>query len=225
MSYPNLTSPTQYKNKGDYTFNVEMMFEADQIENFYVWNEETEALDSVDLKTVLVEISKEMWPGESPKEVFVNGKGWPLKNGDKKAEAMAKRNKDGSVYNGKTIISAKAKLDYPPMLFYKSAGKRVQLDIDYDEHKPINSDDLAMANKLFQGGNYGYAEINFKAVEIDSDSKYITPYLNMVQYAKDGEKLGKGSRASRFDGIDGGSSDFDPTAHMGDSIGDDEVPF
>jgi hypothetical protein len=211
MSYPNLIKPRPYNNKGEPRYSLDMIFDPDMMEKFWLADDTVEkGFRQVQVKDVLVEIFKEKWPSGKMKETL-HKDGWPLKSGDKLADRQEAKGKNGDAYKGKTIISAKASKDYPPTLKYKNGGKTVNLDMSTDADKK-------KAEALFAGGNYARAEVNAKA--IDTPDCYLVFYVNNVIFFKEGEKLGRGSALDRFDGIEGGESDYDPTRDL-----DDEVPF
>ena len=226
MSYAALVTPKAFKGKnskelGDPKYSTEMLLTPTDCENIWVVDDNAtdgpvKGFRKTTIKDVVLEVAKGEWPGQAPKDIFTGGKGWPLKNGDKVAEKKEAKGKTGAAtdaYKGMTVISAKASAEYPPTLKVKDTGKMRNLDMSIETDKK-------KALSLFQGGNYARAECNVVAGEMPNGDKYVTFYLNNVVYVKEGAKFGGGSAMDRWDGIEGGQSDFDPTDGL-----DDEVAF
>jgi hypothetical protein len=222
MSYANLITPKRAKNKqgkdtGDPKYGLQCLFKVEDMDKFMTVNENDE-LVPVSLDAVCKELAKTKWPGQSlgdifPKDRTGSPKGWPIKSGDKLAEARnTKKKGSGDAYIGMKFISAKSNQEYRPRLMVRGEdGKLLSLDMDKDdEGKWKNKTDAALAEKLFRSGSYAKAEITVKAVELEDN--FITCYLNKIQFVKEGPRLGGGGGLmERFDGIDGGESDYDPT--------------
>lgn len=213
MSYPSLIKPRAYKNKpnGDKNFSLEMIFAPDDLTKFKAPTDEGNFVD-VDVRQVLAEIAKEQWPGISLKDEFKQGANWPVHDGDAVSAKREAAGKKGDAYKGNKVIKAKASEAYPPALFYMNGKQRVQID-------RANDADLKKAESLFVGGSYAFAEVNIAANET-AQGKFLSFYVNRVRFVKTGERLGQQSMMERFDGINGGQSDHDPTDGL-----DDEIPF
>ena len=212
LSYPKLDVPVPYmengKQKGDPAFSMQMIFEQDALTKFKRASEDG-SFEDVSVKKVCMELVEGKWPGQKPEEVFPkNNKGksqWPLKNGDKLIELENKKDKPKKLDHlaGMIMIPAKCNQDYPPKLSYKEAGKLIKLDRDIPS-------DMKIIKRLFSGGNYCIAELNIIPLEVNGNN-YLTFYVNHVQFRKEGEAIGGSSLMDRFDGIDGGEADIDPT--------------
>lgn len=218
LSYPNLITPSIYKEngreKGDPTFNTQLLFPEADLENFHLAVDG--GFEKKNLKDICADLAKEKWPGQSLKDLFPEGKRWPIVKGEKIIKKLEAKGKKGAAYEGQIVLRAKSNTDYPPVLKVIDKGKKINLDRDLDS-------DVARAKQLFVGGYYVRCELNIKghSVKDDDDVKnYITFYLSNVLFIKQGERLGQGSAMDRFDGIDGGESDHNPLADL-----DDEVPF
>lgn len=224
MSFPNLWEPRPFmkngKPRGEPNYNLQMMFEPADLLKFKLYDESTGNLVDSDIARVLVDIAKEKWPDINVKEaVAAKDLKWPIKSGDDiHAKKSAAGKKGTEFYQGLKIISAKSASDYPPMLSYKEKGeiKRIARGTDSG---------AALAKNFFSGGNYAFAELNVKASEMKDDDddvkKYLSFYVNSVRFVKEGERIGGGGGLmDRFEGVNGGETDYDPTKDM-----DDEIPY
>jgi hypothetical protein len=225
MSFPNLLKPRAFqeapgKAPRDPRYSVDMLYEPSDLEHFKIFDEKTQAFVDVDVRRVAAAVAKEEWPDLNAKEAVAAGVlGWPVKDGDDYADKRDLKGKKGNDhFRGKKIIAAKANEEYPPRLYHAKSGKREQI-----VRGTTAGDQLA--GQLFYGGAFAFAEITVKAV-LSGENKYVTCYLNSIKFMKDGERLGGGSVMDRFDGIDGGESDIDPTggADTGGDL-DAEIPF
>ena len=213
MSFPVLFDPKQYKGKGDPKFSLSMLFDPDDLKNFQVVNDDTGQLQTKSFNEIAAAIAKAEWGEDfNPAEAVKNNEMvWPVKKGsiiaDKKGEAY-------EIYRGKMLVTANSSADNIPSLVYTDEnGKIVQLD------RTVPSM-MQKAKTIFYAGAVCRAELNMKAT-ISGDKKYISRYLNSVLFVKDGTRLGNGGQTAfeRFGGIDGGTSDIDPTAGL-----DNEIP-
>lgn len=212
MSYPNLVTPRAFKGKsGEPVYNVEMLFPAEQLEEFKLFDEKAQEFITVDVRQVASAVAKEEWAGIDVKAEFQVGKNWPILTGDDLADKKDAAGKSGDAYRGMKVIRAKASNEYPPRLYCSEDGQRKQLvrGLETDENR---------AKQLFVGGHYAFAEVTCKAQETPQ-GKFITFYINSVRFLREGERLGSPSLMDRFDGVQGGQEDYDPTAGM-----DDEIP-
>lgn len=220
MSYPTLITPKQFvrngKPQGDPKFSVNMIFNMDQDEKFRHFPESGDPV-LVSIKKLGQELAAKKWPGKKMGELFPpkqsNGipKGWLIINGDKKAAEMEAKGKDAEAYKGKFVIAATSTESVPPELRYLDGKKQITLD-------RTNEKDMAKAKELFVGGYYcATAVLNLMAHTVD-DNNFITAYVNNLLFWKKGEKIGKGSLMDRFEGIEGGEADFDPTAGLDDEF-------
>jgi len=215
MSYPeSLIHPRQYNGKGPYRYSVEMLYEPDALLQFKRPNSDTGEFEDVDIKKVIAEVAKAQWPGINIKEAVANGEmRWPIIKGDKKAEKREAKGKKSDYYKGMEVITAKTGSEFPPRLYYVEGGKVKQITRGMESEE-------AKAKQMFSGGNYGYAEVNIKAMEVD-DKKHVTFYVNSVRYTREGERIGGMSMMDRFEGVQGGVSDHDPT----EGADDDDIPI
>lgn len=213
MSYPDLLKAKAFKDGGEKHFGVEMIFPADDLDSFKGANPETGELEDVDVRVVAATLAKQQWPNMKVKEaVASNELHWPILDGDAYADKKEAAGKKADHYRGGKIIRAKAKEEYAPRLRFLKGREKVTLD------KSLDSDESRI-KELFVGGSYAFAEVTCVAVETPQ-GRYITFYINSVCYVKAGPRLGSPSLMDRFDGIEGGISDHDPTAGL-----DDEIPF
>ncbi len=225
MSYPNLLKARAFGKKsdqdsGDPRYSVEQIYDAESLTKFQIFDEKVQKFVDVDVRRVAAAIAKEEWPDLSVKDAVAAGVlGWPIKDGDQhaaKREIEGKKNSEQ--YLGKKIMYAKANVDYPPRLYYMKDGKREQI-----VRGTTAGDQLA--TQLFYGGAYAFAEITVKAV-LSGSNKFVTCYLNSIRFVKDGDRFGGGSMMDRFDGIDGGTADIDPTGGVETGAdADDDIPF
>lgn len=213
LSYPNLLEPRPFmkngKPKGDPKYSMEMIFTPEDMKNFKKWDDTTGEFKTVNFSEVCVVVAKEEFEGINVKEAVGSGDlSWPVRNGD---DIVEKKGEKAEHYAGSKVISAHCNQDYPPRLYYTDDGERKQLSRATDNGRD-------RIKQMFYGGAVAYAEVTVKAG--DADGNYVTVYVNSVKFVKDGERLGGKSAMDRFEGVDGGSSDIDPTADM-----DDEIPY
>lgn len=217
MSFPNLVKPRAFqqggKEKGEPRYSVEMIFDPNDLGKFKAPDEASGGFVDVDIRQVAADVAKEKWPDINVKESVQNRSlGWLINDGAAKADARKEKGKDSEHYRGMKIISAKASVEYPPRLLVPTSDgrKTVMRGLDSDE---------SLAAQYFVGGNYAIAEVNVKAVDTPQ-GRYVTCYLNSIKFTRQGERLGGASLMERFEGIEGGESDHDPTEGM-----DDDIPF
>jgi len=222
MSFPNLIKAKEYMEKGKpsgkFSYSVEALFPEASLVKFQVLRDGK--LVEVNIQDILVELAKEKWPGIVIKDAFagVAQKGWPLKRGDAVADALKAKGKNGEHYRGMRLMALKSNVSdkvQPPSLGIAQKGGAYKIN-------RLVETDLDKARQAFVGGNYAMAELNLAASEVGG-MKYLTPYLNLVRYTREGPKLGGGGGAlmERYDGVNGGSSSHDPTEGMVE----EEVPF
>lgn len=203
--------PATGKENGEPKFGLTMLLDPADIGKFR--KEVDGKLVEVNVTEVCKELAKQKWPELTLQEMFPKkpsgDSDWPIKNGDKIIELNAKKAKPKKLdfLAGKVQIGTSASHKVPPRLSYFDPvqGKNVTLDRD-------NPEDMKKIKKLFLSGNYGFCEISIVPNEVNGKC-YLTFYLNHIRYKKEGERIGGGSSMmDRFDGIDGGEGDFDPTA-------------
>lgn len=230
MSFPNLLKPKEFMEKGKPTgkklYSMEMLILENLLGKFLMPKDN--AFVEVDINTVLAELAKEAWGSEidpelkrplTVKEMFAGplARGWPLKRGDVIADAIKLKGKQGEHYRGHRMMACKSNVAdnvNPPTLQIAAKGGAKTLS------RMVEAD-MATARTAFRGGNYAIAELNIKP-NVVSGLKYLTVYVNLVRYTRDGAALGGvgGSAMERFDGINGGQADHDPTQGI-----DDEIPY
>ena len=223
MSYPNLLVPTQYDGKGEFTYNMQMIYEPEDLGKFRAPNDSTGEFDVVDAVQVVKDIAKAEWGVEAGPELVPSPENltikWPIKRGTLEGQrinaaraAAQKAPIDTAHIEGKALIGCKAYTKYAPKLWFMDGQNRVQA---------VRGDDVSeqKAGQFFYGGAYGYAALTAKAT-ISGGNRFVTFYVNDVRFLKHGERLGGGSMLDRFEGIHGGMSDYDATEGM-----DDEIPF
>jgi len=229
MNFPKLDVPKAFDDKKDakLKFSTQMLFDPAKLADFNIDNGHG-GFDKVDITKLCKDLAYQKWPDikgdpDAFKEHFRKLKGgsnWPIRKGEtviaeltKKNQAKGKKVPDLSYLEGMVQINASSNEEMPPVLSYKEAGKTVELDRS-------NPDHMRKIKKLFTGGNYAIAELTVIPQETDA-GHYITFYLNHVVFRKEGERLGGGGGLmSRFDGIDGGETDFDPEE---DDFGSDDI--
>jgi hypothetical protein len=216
MSFPNLIQPKQFQGKGDYFYNMEMIYNSGDMTKFKMPNDETGEFVDVDIKQVCAEVAREKWGLDVSASVKDGTLGWPIKDGSKLAierEEAGKKSVDH--YVEMKVINCKAYPDYPPKLFYQdektNKRKMVVRGLESDE---------AFAANLFYGGAYAFGELTVRSA-VSGGKKYVTCYINSVRFMSHGDRLGGGSLIDRFEGIHGGSGDYDPTKNMSSGVNDD----
>lgn len=221
FSYCNLLEARQVQKDGKPTgekiFSLEGIIEPDNVKKFKAWDENANAFVDVDFAAVCAQLAREAWPGIDLKEEFRVGRNWPIHDGDKlseKREAKKPGKAGNDVTKGMKVIKMKSKEEYPPRLWVPGQGGKGKIQLT----QSLEADKGKIKN-FFAAGNYGYCEITCRPSEVN-DTKYITLYLNSVRYTKEGKRIGGQSMMDRFDGIQGGASEHDPTAGL-----DDEIPF
>lgn len=234
LSYAHLISPKEFIEKGKptgkFSYITDALIKLDDVKKFKIPNPDPNAngaLMDVDFSLLLVELAKEAWGTEinpdtsvpyTVREMFagVAQKGWPLKDGNKLADAAAAKQKDGEQYRGLKVISIKSNVSdksQPPILSKATPqGKKV-----FNRNMPS---DLEEAKSLFQSGNYCVAELNIVA-NVVGGMKYLTCYVNSIRYTREGVKFGRtgGAMLDKFGGTGGGVSE------RTDLQVDDEIPF
>jgi hypothetical protein len=231
LSYPTLVVPEKFKDpqtgqeKGEPVYNMEMIFDAEQLAAFNAENTDTGEWDLVDVRKVGVMLAKQKWstaeaPFNPAEAVKHGGLGWPFKSGDERA---AEKGGKADHLKGKMLVRAKALSQIngkpnSPRLYYADpeGGPDKQIVRGSETAKE-------QAAAMFYGGAYCAAELSVVASEF-ANKKYITIYINSVVFLEHGERLGSGSAMERFRGTRGGQSDYDPTEGMGGEL-EDEIPF
>lgn len=202
-------------------FSVSMIVEPGDMVKFK--REVDEKLVDVDLTAECKALVKQKWPELELKEMFPKKpdgtNDWPLKKGDDIIAASAKKGKKSNLdfLAGKYQIGTTASVKVPPRLSYfdPKTGKWATLDRD-------NPEDLKVIKKLFLPGNYAMLELSIVPNEVNGKC-YLTFYVNHVRFKKVGDRIGGGnSMMDRFDGIEGGEGDVDPTAGD-DDFGSDDI--
>jgi hypothetical protein len=229
LSFANLIKPTEWvdpktKNpSGKWSYNTEIIIPEDAVKKFRVLRDGN--LVEVDLSLLLRELALEKWPELAQPGALqaafagVLAKGWPLKRGDVKADALKAAGKNGEHYRGGRVMTTKSNVNdkvQPPALSILNPDKKTFRSLNR-----MLPSDMETAKMAFVGGNFAVAELNIVASEV-SGLKYLSAYLNSVRYTREGAKFGGqgGQLMSRFEGIVGGESPHDPTAGM-----DAEIPF
>lgn len=218
MSFPNVIEPRAYMGTGAKTFGVEMLLNPDDLGKFQLLTDEKDESgasiwEEVDVQKLMVKIAKDAWADINVKEAVKHGGlTWPLIDGDKKAADREAKGKKGDIYKGYKVLKASSNEEYAPSIHIIDGGVYRELDRNSES-------DMAIAKTRFVAGYYAKASLSCKAIETPQ-GKFIKFYMNAILFVKDGERIGGMSTADRFGGIEGGSSDYDPTEGM-----DDEIPF
>lgn len=223
MSYPNLLVATQYQGKGEFTYNMQGIYDPETLSQFRVPNDATGKFDFADVVEVVKRVAKEEWGVESGPDMGPTPDNptiqWPIKRGTLEAQRINKAREakgespiDLGHIEGKALIGCKAYTKYAPKLWFPDGDKFVQVvrGDEFSEQK---------AAQFFYGGAYAYAAVTAKAT-ISGANRFVTFYVNDVRFVRHGDRLGSGSMMERFEGIHGGESQFDATQGM-----DDEIPF
>lgn len=220
MSFPNLIEAKVVQVKsgkpGDPIFSMTGIFEPDDLKRFKTVDpkDPTKLIDA-DIQQLLLNIVKAEWGADFKPTELMKGT-WPIYSGDTYAAVQQEKGKSGDAYVGKKMLNMKAQQEYPPTLRAVVEGK-VKIF-----NRGLQSD-MALAKTLFAGGHYAMAELNLVPYKIGpkkdgSHEYYVTSYMNNVRFIKEGERFGGQSMMDRFAGIDGGSSDHDPTADLANEI-------
>lgn len=212
MSYPQLVVPKRYKNKGEPTYNLEMIFAPEDLKKFKLLDESKGDFIDVDVQQMCLAVAKGKWgDGLNVKTEFATK--WPIKSGD--VLSAKRKGKGAEALLGKKLIKCKASAEYAPTLYFMEEGERKEISRGSD----VSS---AKGKALFVGGHHAFAELTVKAVDNDN-GKFITFYVNTVMFTREDEKFGGGSIFDRYDqsGTQGGESSVDPTQGMSD----DDIPF
>lgn len=235
MSFPHLIVPKPYMEngvkKGEPRFQLDMIFEVADLAKFRAEDGNGQLVE-IDVKKLAVNLAREQWPAGNPpdkggdmtlqdsfKAAFLDGAGnptksWPFREGDKMADALKAKNKDGEFLRGKVVIAAKSYENVKPILSYYDATAKATKQLSR-----ISDVDMAKAKEMFNGGNYAGAELSMRASCVGG-VHYISFYINAVRFLAEGEKFGGKGMMDRFDGVYGGEAAHDPTAGM-----NEEIPF
>ena len=148
------------------------------------------------LKAKVAEVAKATWPGRSLKELQL-----PFKRGEEEQKKAEAKGKDGSFYAGTVAVKMTSK--YQPRV------------VGPDRNEIVDP------GQVYSGAYY-YAEVNVVAYPATNAnaSDGVKCYLNFLMKFKDGTRVAGRTAKDVFAGIEGGSSDYDPTGGV-----DDEIPF
>jgi hypothetical protein len=148
------------------------------------------------IKEALLRVAQAQWPDRKAADLV-----FPLKSGDKEADRILAKNASRTeeqvkFYRGHAVMKASSK--YAPGVV--GPNKQPLLD-----------------PKAVYSGCKGYAELNVVAYEAtkDGDKDGVTCYVNFVMKSGDGPRIAGRDASSVFAGIQGGTSDEDPTVGMG----------
>lgn len=216
MAFSTLIDPKPFKEngveKGDPVYSAELLFRPEDMKAFRVEDPNNpDDLVEIDLAVYLSRIAKEAWGSDfNVKEAVATGDlHWPIKKGESVA---AKRKGNTEHYDGMKVISVKTGEEYAPGLFYKDENGKEQ-----KVNRAVKSE-METARRLFYSGAYVTVECSLKA-SIVSGRRYISFYLNSVDFVEAGERLGGGrSLRDRVRGVEGGESAHNPMAGMDEDI-------
>lgn len=219
MSFPNLIDAKvvtiQGRPQGDPIFSMTGILEPADTKKFQIVDpkDPTKLIDA-DINLLVAQIAKAEWPTLDLKVDMA--KTWPVYSGDVYAEQQVAKGKSGDAYVGKKMFNMKAQQEYPPTL-------RAVVDGKVKIFNRGMQADMQLAKHLFTGGHYAVAELNLVPYKIGpakdgSFTYYVTAYMNNVRFVKEGERFGGQSMMDRFAGVDGGSSDIDPTRDLASEI-------
>lgn len=216
-------NPVTKKETGEPKYGLTMLYAKADMDKFNRPSESGE-MEQFNISTLCMQIAKNMWypndagdetnptcaSKEQLSELFPKKKNkpsaWPIRVGNKLIELEAAKDKPRNVDYLKDMyqISASSKEEFEPVLSYREKGKIVKLDRSVEA-------DVKVANKLFTNGSYAFAELTVSPFTVD-ENNFITFYLNQVRFVKPGDRIGGGGGLmDRFDGVNGGESDIDPT--------------
>jgi hypothetical protein len=195
MSYPQLITPKKFQNKGEPTYNLEMIFDPEDLAKFKLLDETpadpANPFIDVDVQQMILQVIKGKWGDINVKQEFATS--WPVKSGD--TISAKRKGKGAEALLGKKVIKCKASAEYPPRLYYTD---------DDGERKEIY---------------HAFAEVTAKALDT-AQGKFVTFYLNSIKMTRRDEKFGGGSIFDKFDqsGVTGGESNVNP-------LTEDDIPF
>ena len=230
LSFPEIVEPKAYKPKGatepkggpEYSF--EAISEPDDLTAWDIFDQEKGDFIKGDVQKRIVKLAREKWGADYNVVDAVKTKdlGWPFKSGDQKADDKGSK---AEHYRGKKSWRAHAKpvingrINKPSLYESVDGGKLIKLMRSTEAGK-------ARIDELFYGGAICTAEVSAVALETPQ-GKFVTLYFNSLVFERDGERLGGGSKIEKLRGVEGGSTDYDPTKNMGDGADslDDEIPF
>ena len=160
------------------------------------------------LKAAMAAVAKETWPGRDLKELK-----FPLESGDKRAKDLVAAGKDGELFKGSLVLSARSGMERPPALaILTSKGIEELLGAQRD----------VVGKQKFYNGCYVVPSVWLKAYRKGSEGGIgefsgVKAYISSVLWVKDGERIGGASATETFRAYAGSVSNVDP--------GDDETPF
>lgn len=187
VAFPNLFEPSapviNGKAQGEPMYSVVMLFDSE---------------DKVKpLKEAAVRVAKAKW-GEN---VDLKSLRFPFKRGDEEAKKASQKGKDGSFYEGTTVLKANSK--YAPGVV--GPDKQDLLD-----------------RQAIYSGSYGRAEVNIVAYDGPGDAPDgVKAYINFYMKTRDGQRIAGRTAKDVFSNVEGSSTHEDPTG--GDLM--DDIPF
>lgn len=220
LSYPKLIKAERFKDpetgqeKGDPVFNTEMLCPVDDLSKFRTWDEDKGEWHYDNLNSFCARLAKKRFGADFDVQAAIEHGGikWPVTNGNKNAE----RGEKYSHYAGHYIVKGKALSEIngrvnAPTLFYMEKGDRKTIARGTEQGGQLAAD-------MFYGGAWVVAELSAVAGNA-GDNKYVTLYMNSIMFIRHDDKFGGGnSLMDRFEGVTGGSSEYDPTEGMDEEI-------
>jgi hypothetical protein len=168
--------------QGDPLYSVTLLFEPEDVK---------------ELKKVAARLAQQKWPGRELKTLQ-----FPFKSGDREADRMNERGKNGEIYRGYVVCKASSK--YAPGV----VGPDKQTIIDPSQ---------------VYSGCMVRAQLNVKPYSAGANEG-VKLYLNHIMKTRDGERLIGSSPQDAFSGVQGVSTNTDPTEGATDPD-DDMLPF
>jgi hypothetical protein len=136
----------------------------------------------VNVSDELMRIAEESWPGKAIDMVKAEILKNPIKSGDGKDGIVKKTMEKKPGYAGMKFLQAKANKDSPPLLIANVRGADGNLV------------KLTDKNSLYSGC-YVHAVVQAYTWQHDEGGSGISFGMSMIQFAKDGERLGGGTAA------------------------------
>ena len=230
LSYPKLAVPKPYRDKGGQekgapTYGAELIVSKADVGEFQYKHPQKEVLVDGNMLNFYSQVAKKKWPDLDLEAALSFGAlQYSYVDGDKKAAAIAAEKGEKATvdhYKDSFVISSKSLQAYPPLLrLVDESGEEVVIS-------RTGETAVEKIEELFYPGCYVVAELTLKANETTA-GKYVTSYLNAIDWFKDGARIGGGGgfgsllREARKKHRPEVSS-HDPTSGMDDL--DDEIPF
>lgn len=168
LAFPNLITARAYtapgRKPGDPRFDATFMFDPNHP-------------DIPALNTALQQAAVMEFPGGIPSTMK-----WPFTDGNERAAKQQAKNRDGSAFAGKYVLSAHTGENFPPGLTAVINGKAKDL---------FGDERIALASRYFYGGVECFASFNFVPYPEGNGPPGVTSYLQVVTSLNRGERNAK----------------------------------